>query len=344
MIKSMALIAVVLGVVPFLLGLLFTRFVEEEKNNLLFHMASGYMIMFGLFEIVALPFIWQRQSLSLLIAVYGGIVLVLSVISLVWNVKRIPEICKDAICSIKNFTFCIWAQLAVICGQIWIYSRYQYANADDSFYVAAATTALSTDTILAYKPYTGVLYEHLPSRYVLSPIYAFTAVISKVTDTHPAILTHSVFMILFLLLAYAVYALLGRALFHYDMEKTGYFLILVSALNIFAAYSEETSGLFLLVRLWQGKAILAGILLPMILYLGIRIFMLEGKRADWILLAVVLCACCMVSSMGIMLGAIMLGILGILFAWRKKSIRLLLYSALCCLPNLLCAVIYLVIR
>lgn len=344
MIKSMALIAVVLGVVPFLLGLLFTRFVEEEKNNLLFHMASGYMIMFGLFEIVALPLIWQRQSLSLLIGIYGGILLVLSVISLIWNVKRLPEIFKDTVCSIKNFTFCIWAQLAVIAGQIWIYSRYQYANADDSFYVAAATTALSTDKIFAYNPYTGALYEHLPSRYVLSPIYAFTAAISKVTDTHPAILTHSVFMILFLLLAYAVYALLGRALFSYNMEKTGYFLVLLSALNIFAAYSEQTSGLFLLVRLWQGKAILAGILLPMILYLGIRIFMLEGRRADWILLAVVLCACCMVSSMGIMLGAIMLGILGILFAWKQKSIRLLFYSALCCLPNLLCAVIYLVIR
>ena len=102
----MALIAVVLGVVPFLLGLLYTRFVEEEKNNLLLHMASGYMIMFGLFEIVALPLIWQRQSLSLLIAIYGGLLLVLSVISFVWNVKRLPEIFRNVVCSIKNFTFC----------------------------------------------------------------------------------------------------------------------------------------------------------------------------------------------------------------------------------------------
>ncbi len=80
MIKSMALIAVVLGVVPFLLGLLFTRFVEEEKNNLLLHMASGYMIMFGLFEVIALPLIWQRQSLSLLIGIYGSMLIVLSVV------------------------------------------------------------------------------------------------------------------------------------------------------------------------------------------------------------------------------------------------------------------------
>lgn len=343
MIKSMALIAAVLGIIPFLLGLLFTRFVEEEKNNPLFHMVSGYMIMFGLFEIIALPLSWQRQSLSLLIGIYGVLLLLLSIISLIWNLRRLPEILRRAICSIKNFTFCIWAQIGVIAGQVLIYSRYQYVNTDDSFGVTAAATALSTNTISAYSPYTGALYEHLPPKYVLSPFHAFTAVISKLTDTHPAILAHSVFMILFLLLAYAVYALIGRALFFYDMEKTGCFLILVSALNIFAGYSEQTGGLFLLSRLWQGKAILAGILFPMILYLGMRIFMMKGKPADWLLLSVVLCACCMASWTGILLGAVMVGILGILSAWRQKSIRVLLHSALCCLPNLFCMVMYLVI-
>ena len=108
MIKSMALIAVVLGVVPFLHGLLFTRFVEEEKNNLLLHMASGYMIMFGLFEVIALPLIWQRQSLSLLIGIYGSMLIVLSVVSFIWNFKRLPEILKQAVDAVRRFTFCIW--------------------------------------------------------------------------------------------------------------------------------------------------------------------------------------------------------------------------------------------
>lgn len=344
MIKSMAFIAVFLGAVPFLLGLFYTRFIEEEKNNLLLQMASGYMILFGLFEFAALPLIWLRQPLSLLIQIYGGIVFALAATSLIWNFYRIAEIFKETFRAVKQFTFCIWAQFAVLLGQACIYVHYQYANADDSFYVAAATTALSTNTILEYSPYTGTLYEKLPSRYVLSPIYAFSAVVSKITDTHPAILTHTVFMILFLLLAYAVYALLGRALFSCDMEKTGYFLILLAALNIFAGYSERTSGLFLLIRLWQGKAVLAGILLPMILYLAIRIFMLEGKRADWVLLFFTLSACCMVSSMGVMLGAVMLGILGILFAFRQRNLRPVWYAVLCCLPNMICSAIYLAIR
>lgn len=344
MIKSVALIAVFMGVIPFLLGLLYTRFAEAEKNNLLLHVAAGYVLMFGIFEILALPLIWQRQPLSLLVNLYAGILLAGSAASLALNWRRLPEVFGNALSAVRKFTFCIWAQLALIAGQIFVYARYQYANADDSFFVAAASTALSTNTIFAYNPYTGAAYKSLPSRYVLSPFYAFTAAVSRLTDTHPAILAHSVFMILFLLLAYAVYALIGRALFGRDMEKLGYFMILASALNIFAAYSERTSGVFLLIRLWQGKALLAGVLLPMVFYMALRIFMQEGGRADFFLMFVLMCACCMASSMGVMLGAVMLGIIGILFAWRNKSVRVLLYAFLCCLPNVFCASVYLLIR
>lgn len=344
MIKSLILIGFFLVVIPFLLGLLYTRYVEDEKNSILLNIVAGYVIAFGLFEIVCQPLIFMHQSLSVLVMLYGGIVLAASVISLILNRKRVLPIARQMVTSVRCFTLCIWAEFLLIAGQIVIYIRYQYSNADDSFFVAAATTAIATDSIFAYNPYTGTAYETLPSRYVLSPFYAFNAVVSKVTDTHPAIMAHMMFMILFLLLAYAVYALLGKALFSGDMEKLGYFLVIISVLNIFAGYSERTSGLFLLIRLWQGKAILAGILLPIVLYLAIRIFLMEGKRADWILLFFLMCACCMVSSMGIMLGAIMLGLLGVLFFFKNKNVRQLLYTVICCIPNLICAGIYLVIH
>lgn len=342
MIKSMALVAVFLGLLPFLLGLFYTGFVEKEKNNILLNMAAGYVIMFGIFEVVVLPLIWMRQSLSLLIAIYGGILLLLALVSLVLNYRRILGIVTGAFQAVPHFNLCIWLLLLLIAGQLFVYTRYEYSNADDSFYVAAATTALSTDTILERNPYTGSVYESLPSRYVLSPFFVFNAVCSRVTCTHPAIMAHSVFMILFLILAYAVYALIGRILFDGDMEKVGYFLLILAGLLVFSSYSERTSGRFLLIRLWQGKAILAGILLPMLLYLAFRLF--DGRRADYVLLFALMCACCMVSSMGVALGAIMLGITGILLAWRKKSLRMLCCLALCGLPNLICAGIYFVIR
>lgn len=351
MIESMALIVVFMSALPFLLGLFYTGFLpeeEKERDNILLHMAAGYVIMLGLFEFVALPLSFMRKSLSLLVAVYGGILVLAALASLAMNYRRIPKVVTALFGSVKKFTLCIWAQLALILMQIFVYVRYQYVNSDDSFFVASATTSLATDTIFAYNPYTGAEYLRLPARYVLSPFYAFTAAVSKVTKTHPAIVAHLMFMILFLLIAYAVYALVGRALFAYDMEKTGYFLVIASGLNLFSAYSERTSGLFLLIRLWQGKAVLAGILLPMIFYMAIRIYVrpcgAKESRADWILLFLLMAACCMVSSMGVILGAIMLGILGLLFAFWQKNARMLLSAIFCCLPNLLCAGIYLLIK
>ena len=38
------------------------------------------------------------------------------------------------------------------------------------FYVGTATTAVETDSLYAYNPYTGAAYNVLPSRYILSPV------------------------------------------------------------------------------------------------------------------------------------------------------------------------------
>lgn len=338
----MALITVFLGLLPFLLGLFYTGFLKEKDNNILLNMAAGYVMMFGIFEVAALPLIWLKQSLSLLLLIYGGILLLIAAVSLLLNYRRIPAVISGMFQAVSGFHPCIWLLFLLIAGQLFVYIRYGYSDADDSFYVASAATSLSTDTVFAFNPYTGSEYESLPSRYVLSPFFAFTAAVSKVTGTHPAIMAHSVFMILFLLLAYAVYALLGQILFDGDMEKVGYFLVILSGLLVFSSYSERTSGRFLLIRLWQGKAVLAGILLPMLLYLAFRLY--EGSRADYVLLFLLMCACCMVSSMGIALGAVMLGIVGILLAWQKKSLRMLGCMALCGLPNIICAGVYFMIR
>lgn len=344
MVRGVIGLAVFMGAVPFLLGLLYTGFVEEEKENLLLHLAAGYVMMLGSFELCALPLIWLGGSLSLLLSIYVGLLAVASLLSLAVNFRRIFGVFLRVAQAARAFTPCIWGQLALLLGQALFYVRYQYSNADDAFYVASAATSLATNTVFAYSPYTGTAYETLPARYALSPFHAFNAVLCRLTGIHPAVMAHIVFMILFLLFAYAVYALLGRALFSKDMEKTGYFLLLVSALTLFSAYSERTSGLVLLIRLWQGKALLAGVLLPMALYLAVRIFLLDGRRADWLLLFALMCACCMASSMGVLLGALSAGIFGLLYAVRDRSVRPLVFTVLCCLPNVLCGALYLAMR
>ena len=48
MLKTLILLAVFLLFVPFLLGLLITRFTEREKNNVMFNLVAGYIFALGL--------------------------------------------------------------------------------------------------------------------------------------------------------------------------------------------------------------------------------------------------------------------------------------------------------
>ncbi len=92
MLKTLILLAVFLLFVPFLLGLLITRFTEREKNNVMFNLVAGYILALGLFELLALPLIYGRQSLSLLTKLYGGILFAGAALSLIFNYKRLYQV------------------------------------------------------------------------------------------------------------------------------------------------------------------------------------------------------------------------------------------------------------
>ena len=187
-------------------------------------------------------------------------------------------------------------------------------------------------------------YATLPTRYVLSPFFSFVAFLSRISGVHPAVTAHVVLAATLIILSYAVYALLGRKLFSGQPAQAAYFLFFVILLTLFSGYTVYTQGMFTLVRIWQGKAVLCAILVPMAFYMMLHLWEGESVRADWLFLLLLMCACCMVSSMGIMLGAVMLGIFGILSAARNKSIKMLIYTALCCIPNMIRAAIYLAIH
>ena len=137
--------------------------------------------------------------------------------------------------------------------------------------------------------------------------------------------------------------LIGRRLFQGDMKSTGMFLCFLSLIHIFSYYSVYTQGTFMLIRIWQGKAVLAALLLPAVFYFGMRVFQGESKSGDWMGLLLLMVSCSLVSSMGIMLAPVMLGIFGILYGLLKKQWKRLGLAVLCTLPCLVCAAVYIVL-
>ena len=328
----------------YLLSMLLGGFFQEgEKVEPVKESAEGLFLLLTVLEITSLICIFKRQSLKMLTLMTVGVLAVFIVLSVIRNGKRWISAVKNIQLRRPDWLLVVLAVLIVL--QTAMLGIGTHMDDDDAFYVATATTSVDTDTLYQIEPYTGNVYGSFPARYVLSPFPMLAAVISRCTGVRPAVVCHTVYPFFLIPLAYCVYALLAEKLFDGKKKEKRMFLIGVSLIQLYSGFSSLTAGKFLLVRIWQGKAILAAIILPYLLY-----FVMEYssqsylKIREWLLLSCVMVAGCFVSSMGIMLAAIEVGLLSVLAAMKYKNIRLLLQAALSNGLNLLLAGIYLYIR
>lgn len=338
------LLCVILLVFPFLIGILCNRIMKRGNNRLLLNWVNGFVVMLGCFQPFALIAIMLKCSLSLLAYVYLIFLLGLSGISVYVNRTDIKVIFMNIPKKIKRTPWQSYVAFLLVLLQLATYFCGVHRDDDDAFYVAAAVTSVGTNTVYEYNPYTGDLYDVLPMRYVLSPFPVFTAVLSYLSGIHAATIAHTILPVFYLGLAYAIYALIGNELFKGKKIEIAWFVIWISLLSIFMSETIYMQGTFSLIRIWQGKAFLASALLPYVFYLGYRKYRKRSVKREWIMLLFTMLACTLVSSMGVILGAIMTGIMGVMVFCRHRNMKDLLEYMLCCIPNVFLAIVYVVFR
>ena len=265
--------------------------------------------------------------------------LIICGLSILYNWKCYKNILNYNLRKIKLLPWFAIFILLLVLAQALLSSYYQHEDADDAFYVASATTAVATDSIFQYDPYTGIYLDIYPVRYALSPLPIYISVLSKLILIHPAIVAHTILPAVLIPFSYIILALLGKRLFSDRSSAVLLFLMFICFLNIFGNISVYTNSTFLLFRIWQGKAMLANIILPAILYYSLRTMPEKTNIGNWVMLFACALAACLVSSMGIILAPIMIVCLGFLFACNKRDIHTLIYSLVCCTPCIICGVI-----
>lgn len=337
---KMILVYLVVFVVLELLGMLYTQW-REEKNSIALNFIAGLFLAFAIFEVLAIPCIFTYQKFHVFAGLYGGVLLLLCVLSFIWNYKKIAEFFREKTGGKKSVPLIFIVAILLILFEMFMYVHYAHIDDDDAFYVATAVTTLEEDSMFTVNPYTGDAYKSFPTRYVLSPFPIWNAFLSKVFAVHPTLFAHTVLPVIMVAAAFFVYYLIGMRLFEQDKRKTGYFLVFCTLIQMFSAYTRHPQGMVYLVRIWQGKAILASVLLPACFYLAMRLFQKKAGWRDWTLCLTLMISCCMVSSMGIILGTISMGIFGILGAIFQKRFKNLVFTAFCCIPNMALAVLYL---
>lgn len=328
-------------VIPTCCGALFFKKTEafSPAKSFLF----GYLFLFSSAELFILIFMYLRRPLHELVLCYG-IIAVLGAAGGIFLFRQRKTKLVFSFSAVRNTSLYLWAAVALITFQVVIAVLLAHHDADDALYVAAATTAVDTDSIFRVNAYTGLPYVRLPRRYILSPFPIFLAITSQLCGgLHPAIMAHTVFPAVFIPAAYLVQDQIGKNWFSDNKTGRGVYLFTAAVLIWFSAYSAYNAGNFQMVRIWQGKAILASVLLPFLFYLSWTIVMKKQAEHSWLLYAMANLSACLLSSMGIILAPLMMGIFIFMGIFTVRSVKNTLLGLLCCLPSILLGASYIFI-
>ena len=118
-------------VIPFLAGLGFTGRMKENANSFLLTLFCGYIGMFAVFEVMALPMIFLRMPFSVLKYSYGAAILILTVLSAVCGRKRILPLTLERMKKLRRLPWPCLAAVLLIAVQIGIYAAGMSTDLDD---------------------------------------------------------------------------------------------------------------------------------------------------------------------------------------------------------------------
>ena len=252
----------------FLFGSLITYRSGKNSNTLFFTINIGFMVYFALFEIVALPMKLLLQPLSKLSIVWVVICVIVSIISVILNTKHWSNYFESV-----NFKSTIRNGVVVIIALI-------------------ALVYLITNT--------GVKMETLDSLYLMLTYSVHNSVISMITKIHPLIVYRFI-------MSTVVIVITGVNLYNIAAEflnKNKNRLLVTWLLMIavyMCGYSMYSPTGFFAYRTFEGKTILAVIVIPTMLL--ILICTLKKRSSIWDWYAMV---CTLIGGMAFSMSAMLL--------------------------------------
>ena len=354
-------------IVPYLAGRLLGIWTESSATGLKIgtNLSYGFMVMCVLFIVPAIPMILLHAPFHTLKHTWVLLMAAVCLASVVLSLRRgIPgrerlelsspdpardgESPYDASDADKKrvdiLTVCIWiAAVAVIVFETGLLTVRMHTDTDDARFIVDAMEALSKDTMLEYNPITGI-HHGIPVgeqiKDLSAPYPLFIALISSLTMVHPAVMAHTVMPLIFIPLSYVVFSLIGGVVFKGDIRKKGLFLFFLSLIHLFSFETIYSAGYTLLTIIWQGRSIVAMIMLPLTWFLLLGMGDKESmKLSDYVLIGISALANAMLSNMGSLFAFILCMAYAFSYSLQDKRMKPLIYMGLAMVPDLLVIVV-----
>lgn len=262
--------------VTYRVGIILGYFLENKNkiNNFLY----GFILIVGVNQILLTPCILLHTSFK--VAFYIVILIDILLVGISFIINNFNKYDKNKSKDIITIIMCILIAFQMIFSTI-----SDTSNPDDSFYVALSTANIDSESIYKEEPSMGYIAENtlLSITEQIPTIELQIAIWAKISNINPAVLCHSILPMLLIFLAYIAFYYFAQSFF--DKKNSKIFLIFLSAIFMFTAFSTKFRTGCLLIKCWQGKAMLLNIAFPMIIGTLIRMHE-KTKKSDIILLVV----------------------------------------------------------
>ena len=298
---------------------------------------TGFIGVLAVFQVIALPFMYYETNFTPLYIICICFLVLITVVFIYFVVSKrvfIPQ--KSSIVFwIKRKSkseVALWALiLLLIAFQIFNILYLQHSDYDDSYYLAQTNTVLETNYLMNIEPTTGIEVFDQMVTYKLVGHEVLLAVLAKLFNVNVGFLCHMVLPIFMVSLHYVIVFSLGKEIRHKYKQL---FMLLCICVNFFAFFSGASASAFLSDRIWQGKAVLSNIILPILLFEFCKIFKKKEVSYKTILvLALVLWAGFCTTTVGLYLIPIAYFTYTVVFFCVHKNIK---NSLKLCIPVLLC--------
>ena len=323
----------------FLFGMLVTVKRRKDDFSVTEAVFTGFFLYYFLFTLFCIPVMLKWRPLSMLTRIWGAVMIAVCVISVIFSVrifkKKFPK-CIKYIAENKFFLLGI-VLITVIQAFIIIYN-YQF-TLDAAYYVANVTTSIETDTLNIYDPYTGDWQDHFEMRYFFATFPLNDAVLCDILKIHPLIWCKSVMAGTSVILTNMVLFMIGKKLFLGDHKKILLFMFFSDIMDFFFITIFTTST-FLVTRTYEGKCLLANVVLPGMFYIYLKLFENTKDRHAWLMLLLVALGSPVLSSSSNMLVPAMIAVTILPLTVLKKDWTVTVKSVLCMLPGIIMLLTY----
>jgi len=371
MLGQILTLILVLGIVPFCIGMLPVNLIERQHRSIGVTYIAGFLTSLAVFQIIAVPIvILEARGFRIIVPLFSVVSILLGAAGVFLSVRsgkkeglagtgellpmalffRKKEEGSAGISKREHLgqDSLLWIMVFILIGfQMVMAFTLTSFDGDDAYYVVQSVLTDETDTLYRIRPYTG-LSTGMDLRHSLAVFPIWIAYIARMSGFHATIVAHSILPLVLIPVTYWIYLEIGKKILKREKQKLPIFMIFICIMQIFGNVSIYTNATFFLTRTWQGKSLLANIVLPALLWLILWIFDGEGYEKEsrtglWIMLVVTNFVAAMSSTASVFLAAMLIGVTGLVLGIKEKSIQIPLRLMISCIPLVLYGVIYLLL-